>query len=437
MFGMRRSRRGLCITTPPSGRRPLAQKPRLLLVAPPDSYRIAAYLKAAHSLNVDLQIASRGEHSLVGEIAAGVHINLDDERQALERILHSARDNPYRSVIAPDDYTVELAAKIAQALGLQHNPPAAARFSRRKDLAREQLRKHHIPTPEFRRIDLDKELKTQIADFPFPCVVKPVSLSGSRGVIRADNEAQFVTACARIKNIVSTQSKDYDKSTLLVEKYIPGIEVAVEGFLTDGEFRPLALFDKPDPLEGPFFEETYYITPSRLPVERQQHIFQQVQAACQAYGLKTGPVHAELRLHDNQAWIIEVAARTIGGECAQLLKFGTGYSLEQLVIAHSMGLAVDVKPMEEAAGVLMIPTPKSGILRRVEGVLAAQKMPLIESVTISVREGHELQTLPEGNSYLGFIFARGPGPQAVEEALRQAHSLLNIVVGPLWKLEAV
>jgi biotin carboxylase len=394
-------------------------------------------VQAAHSLGIELQIASRGEHSLVNEIAAGVHINLDDEQQALETILLAAGDRPYRSIIAPDDYTVELAAKIAQALGLQHNPPAAARFSRRKDLARAQLRKHGIATPEFRRIELGKNLEPQIADFPFPCVVKPVSLSGSRGVIRVNNQAEFVAACERIKNIVAMLSQDQEKNTLLVESYIPGTEVAVEGFLNDGEFIPLALFDKPDPLEGPFFEETYYITPSRLPVEIQQLVHQQVHAACQAYGLTTGPVHAELRLHDGKPWIIEVAARTIGGECAQLLKFGTGYSLEQLVLAHSMGLPLNMRPMEQAAGVLMIPTPKSGILRRVEGVLAANKVPLIESVTISVREGYELQSLPEGASYLGFIFARGPDPQAVEAALRQAHGRLNIVVSPLWKLEAV
>jgi biotin carboxylase len=407
------------------------------LVAPPDSYRIAAYVQAAHSLGVELQIASRGEHSLVNEIAAGLHIDLDDERQALETILLAAGHNPYCSIIAPDDYTVELAANIAQALGLQHNPPDAARFSRRKDLAREQLRQHSIPTPDFRRIDLLKPLELQIAGFPFPCVVKPISLSGSRGVIRVDNVTEFVAACERVKNIVNMLSKDEEKNILLAETYIPGVEVAVEGFLKDSEFVPLALFDKPDPLEGPYFEETYYITPSRLPVETQQQIYTQVHAACQAYGLKTGPVHAELRLHDGEAWIIEVASRTIGGECAQLLKFGTGYSLEQLVIAHSMDLPLEMRPMEEAAGVLMIPTPKPGILRRVEGVLAAHKLPLIESVAISVREGYELQTLPEGSSYLGFIFARGPDPQAVEAALRQAHGMLNIVVSPLWKLEAV
>jgi biotin carboxylase len=432
----------LCITPSPATQRPATKKPftykpRLLLVAPPDSYRIAAYLKAAQSLDVELQIASRGEHSLVNEIATGVHINLDDEQQALDKILGIARQKPYQSIIAPDDYTVELAARIAQALELPHNPPQAARFSRRKDLAREQLHQHHIPTPEFRRIDLSKDLTPQVEGFPMPCVVKPVSLSGSRGVIRVNNVNEFIEACARIKKIVAMLRDEDEKNTLLVEEYIPGIEVAVEGFLNDSEFIPLVLFDKPDPLEGPFFEETYYITPSRLPLEQQQHIFQQVHAACRAYGLKTGPVHAELRLQDNQAWIIEVAARTIGGECAQLLKFGTGYSLEQLVIAHSLRLGINMQPMEDAAGVLMIPTPKSGILRRVEGVLAAQKIPLVESVMISVREGYELQTLPEGSSYLGFIFARGPSPQEVESALRQAHSLLNIIISPLWKLEVV
>jgi len=406
------------------------------LVAPAESYRIAAYLKAAQSLNVELEIASRGEYSLVSEIASGVHVNLDFPEQALKKILEIAGNNPYHGIIAPDDYTVELAAKIALTLGLQHNPPEAAKYSRRKDLAREVLHQYQVPIPQFRRIDLNQNLLAQIKHFPFPCVVKPVSLSASRGVIRVDNEQEFVTACDRIQKIIAYLNDDFEKNTLLVEEYIPGIEVAVEGFLKNGEFIPLAMFDKPDPLEGPFFEETYYITPSRLPLEQQHYVFQLVHDACKAYGLCTGPVHAELRLRDNRAWIIEVAARTIGGECAQLLKFGTGYSLEQLVIAHSLGLDTEVQSMEEAAGVLMIPTPKSGVLRRVEGVLAAQKIPLIESVNISVREGYELITLPEGASYLGFIFARGPDPEAVEAALRQAHRSLNIVVSPLWKIHS-
>lgn len=412
-------------------------RPRLLLVAPPDSYRIAAYVEAAKSLDVDLEIASRGEYSLVNTIANGVHIDLDDEDETLNKITAIARNKPYHGVIAPDDYTVELGAKIAQALDLQHNPPLAAKISRRKDLARQTLAEHHVAVPQHRTINLNQPLAEQLNGFPFPCVIKPLALSASRGVIRCNNPDEFLHACQRVKNIIAHLADDEEKHTALLEEYIPGKEFAVEGFLNNGRFRPLVLFDKPDPLEGPYFEETYYITPSRLEAEQQIEIFNLVSEACHAYGLVTGPVHAEVRLNGNKAYIIEVAARTIGGECAQLLKFGTGYTLEQLVIAHSVGRDVEFKALEEAAGVLMIPTPKSGVLRRVEGILAAQKVPLVDSINIAVREGYELQTLPEGASYLGFIFARGPTPQAVETALRQAHGLLNIVVSPLWKLQAI
>jgi len=204
--------------------------------------------------------------------------------------------------------------------------------------------------------------------------------------------------------------------------------------LHHGELRVLALFDKPDPLEGPYFEETYYITPSRLDPDTQALIRKRVAQACAAYGLVTGPVHAELRLHEGEAWILEVAARTIGGQCARLLRFGTGYGLEEQVIAEALGQPLTPNADNGAAGVLMIPIPRAGILRRVEGLLAAQRVPYIEDIEISVREGYELVPLPEGASYLGFIFARAPTPELAEQALREAHACLNIVVAPVWKV---
>ena len=215
---------------------------------------------------------------------------------------------------------------------------------------------------------------------------------------------------------------------------MPGREVAVEAMLDDGTLTILAMFDKPDPLDGPYFEETYYITPSRLAPALQRRIRQRVVAACRAYGLREGPIHAELRVRDGDARVIEVAARTIGGQCARLLRFGTGLSLEALVIAHAVGRPLAWQPSRNAGGVLMIPTPRAGILRRVEGVLAASRVPYVEEVEISIREGYELVPLPEGSSYLGFIFARAPNPALAERALRDAHACLNIVTAPMWKL---
>ncbi len=210
----------------------------------------------------------------------------------------------------------------------------------------------------------------------------------------------------------------------------------MEGLLTRGRLEILAIFDKPDPLDGPYFEETYYVTPSRLEATVQAAIQQQVQNACRAYGLREGPIHAECRVNEEGAWILEVAARTIGGLCGQLLRFGTGYSLEELVLAHAMARPLSKDLNREGAGVLMIPVPQAGILRRVEGVMAAQRVPYVEEVVIQVREGYELVPWPEGSSYLGFIFARAPTPEQAERALREAHSCLNIVVAPLWKLTA-
>ncbi len=407
--------------------------PRVLIITPPHSYRVAAYVEAARVLDCEILVASEGEHSLVAELAQGLHLDLSS-RQALERLVIEGRAGGFSGVVATDDTVVELAGRVAQALGLRHNSPESARMSRRKDLARRALARADVPVPAFRCLDLDGLLPSQVADVRYPCVVKPLVLSASRGVIRADDQAALMAACERIRPLITDLADPVERARVLVEDFMPGCEVALEGMLDDGTLTVLALFDKPDPLDGPYFEETYYIMPSRLSAELQLRIRQRVDEACRAYGLREGPVHAELRVQGDDARVVEVASRTIGGQCARLLRFGTGRTLEELVIAQAMGRSLALGPTDEAAGVLMIPIPRAGILRRVEGVLAARRVPYVEDVEISIREGYELVPLPEGASYLGFIFARASSPKLVETALRQAHAELNIVTAPVWKL---
>ncbi len=407
--------------------------PRVLLITPPHSYRTAAYVQAARSLECEILVASEGEHSLVAELAQGLHLELNS-REALERLVTEGRAGGFSGIVATDDAVVELAGRVAQALGLRHNSPESARISRRKDLARLALARAKVPVPDFRCVDLNRPLPAQVADIRYPCVVKPLVLSASRGVIRADDQVALMAACQRIRPLIADLTDPVERSHLLVEDFMPGREVALEGMLDHGTLRTLALFDKPDPLDGPYFEETYYITPSRLSSELQLRIRQRVDEACRAYALREGPVHAELRVQGDDARVVEVASRTIGGQCARLLRFGTGRTLEELVIAQAMGRALALETTDEAAGVLMIPTPRAGILRRVEGVLAARRVPYVEDVEISVREGYELIPLPEGASYLGFVFARASSPTLVETSLRQAHAELNVVTAPVWKL---
>lgn len=412
-------------------------KNRILLIAPPNSYRLASYIRAAKKLGVELLVASEGKYSLTTEVAFGLHIDLNNLQQALKTIVTAARTKPFVGIIATDDYTVELVASVAEALGLPHNPPQSARIARRKDLARQLLQSTNLPVPKFTLVDLQNELLPQLKKLDFPCVLKPLALSASRGVIRVDDQIAYLAACQRIQKIIADQNNLFERNHILVEQYIPGIEVAVEAILTAGKYHGITIFDKPEPLQGPFFEETYYVTPSRLECSLQDKIHQIVAKACEAYGLRIGPIHAELRIDGENVYIIEVAARTIGGECAQLLEYATGHSLEELVIRNAMEdkPLMPSKPIDQSVGVLMIPTPKSGILRRIEGLLEAGKIRHIEAVNIAIREGHELVQLPEGSSYLGFIFARAETAAAVEAALRAAHAALKIVVAPYIKMK--
>ena len=412
-------------------------RPRALLIAPPGSYRIHAYLEAARDLGLEMLVASEGEHSPVPGSGGGIRVDLTDAGAVVERILRAHRDRPIAAVVATDDGTVEIANRAAAALGLAHNAPSAARIARRKDLARATLAAAGLPAPSVRRVDLRDPIGSQLDGIEFPCVVKPLAMSASRGVIRADDLPGLEAACRRAGAIAGASADADEGCALLVESFIPGPEIALEGMLTGGELSVLAIFDKPDPLDGPFFEETIYVTPSRLPRSVQALAAERVRAGCAAYGLTEGPVHAELRLHDGEAWIIEIAGRTIGGDCARLFTFGPGTGLEHLVLQRALGRppGATFRGAGRAAGVLMIPTPAAGTLRRVEGVMAASRIPGIREVSIAVREGYELIPLPEGGTYLGFVFALGEDPAGVEASLRRARETIRVIVAPSLAVE--
>ena len=415
------------------------QRDRVLVIAPHGSYRTAPFIKAANQLNVDVLIASQGEHSIVSEYVQGLHIDFQSEEQAIATILAEAKKQPFTGIIGTDDVTTELAARVAIKLELPHNEPQAVKIAQRKDLARLSLKNTEVKIPQFDLLSTIEPLSQQNIHINYPAVIKPVALSASRGVIRVNDFLELQHAVDRITKMLTTelQIDEAIREILLLEEFIPGKEIAVEAMLYNGELDVLAIFDKPDPLDGPFFEETYYLTPTSFSKDIQQEIKQTVVKACQAYGLTEGPVHAECRINEKGVWILEVAARTIGGMCGRLLGLGTGYSLEALVLLHAMGKRAEIKTTkssESGLGVLMIPIPRAGILKRVEGLLAAQRIPYISDVSIEVREGYELIPLPEGSSYLGFIFADAPTVKQAEQALRDAHDCLDIVIAPLWKI---
>ncbi len=388
-------------------------------------------------MGVDTLIASRGEHSLISEVQHGLHTDPDDHDKALRDIVAHARKTPFAGILGSDDSTVELAALAARELGLPHNPPEAARLSRRKDLARARLALADCPVPQHCLVDLDKPLQRQARALPWPCVLKPLNLSASRGVIRVDDNRQFLAACERLRPILAEQDDPFLRSNILVERYIDGIEVAYEGFLHRGRLTTLTIFDKPDPMTGPFFEETIYVTPSQLDREVQARIEENVARACAAYGLSTGPVHAELRVDERDAWILEVASRTIGGDCSRVLDQGSDFNLEELVISLAIGEPLAKRPSQKPRGVMMLPIREGGVLRRVEGIEAARKVPHIERVDIIVRDGQQLVPLPEGNQYPGYLFASAETVDQVTEALRAACDKLRFVMAPMLKIEGM
>jgi biotin carboxylase len=407
---------------------------RLLLISHHNSYRIAPYIKAAGNLGLEVTIASEGKHSLVSEVANGIHVDFSDPDSTLDIILKENQHRAFAGILGSDDATVELAAQAAQKLKLPHNPPQAAQYSYRKDLARAQLALAGCPVPIHCLLDLTQPIKNQTAGLPWPCVLKPLNMSASRGVIRVNNEDEFCYACERLRPIIATALGEFEQRHLLIEEYIDGIEIAYEGYLHRGQLNTITIFDKPDPLVGPYFEETIYVTPTALNDELQRSIQIVIQKACDAYGLITGAVHAECRIdREHRIWILEIASRTIGGDCARILDNGV-FGIEELAISLAIDNPIEASSPEQARGVMMIPIREKGILRRVEGLLEANRVNHIDKIDIIIREGNELVPLPEGNQYLGYIFASADTPEQVTAAIREAYTLLTFVTAPVFKI---
>jgi len=408
----------------------------LLLLVPTTSYRLDDFRAAAGRLGVPLLVGSDRCHCIeetFGDLPDDVALDYRDPEGAAEKIAALAATRRVVGIVPASDGAAVIAAIASRRLGLPSNPPDAARRTADKHASREALAAAGVPVPAFRLQALDGDPEAAAREARYPCVLKPLVLSGSRGVIRADDPAAFVTAWRRIDRILQGARRERRPveggagRQLLVEGFVPGPEVAVEGLLRGGVLEVLALFDKPDPLDGPFFEETIYVTPSRHAAELQGAIADVTARACRALGLSEGPIHAELRLPPGGPVILEVAARSIGGLCSRTLRFGAGVTLEELLVAHAVGIPLERLRREAfAAGVMMLPIPRAGTLHGVEGIEAARAVPGVEDVVITAPMGRELLPLPEGDSYLGFLFARGDRPEEVEAALRRAHGCLRV-----------
>lgn len=404
---------------------------RLLLLLTARTYRAPAFIQAAERLGIEVVKGISMHHQLADYWHYPLALHYDDLTASVATILEYNRRHPLGAIIAVDDSGALVAAEASGALGLAHNSPESAAAARDKHIMRQLLQRSGVPSPRaqlfsFKGPDTPDILARLAGAIEYPCVVKPLNLNGSRGVIRANSEQQFVAASTRLWRLLSAYDPDQVEPAFLVEQYVPGQEVAVEGLLTAGQLKILALFDKPDPLEGPYFEETIYVTPSRLPDEPQEAIRRTAAQAAAALGLREGPVHAEIRLNEAGPWVIELAGRSIGGLCSKTLRFGAGVSLEEMIIRQAFGMDISHLEREsQAHGVMMIPIPHGGLLKGVRGCEEAASLPYIESVEITAKVNHRLVPLPEGDSYLGFIFARGPAPDAVEAALRAAHQRIS------------
>jgi len=401
---------------------------RLLLVAETTGYQVRRFAAAAERMGASVQLATDRCHVLDDPWADGaIPLRFESPEESAAAAAAATRCD---GVAAVGDRPSYVAALVAARWGVAGHPPEAVAACRSKFHARERFRAAGLPVPRYFRVRVEDDPAETARRAAYPCVLKPLGLSASRGVIRVEDRASFVDAFERIRALLEEPEirrlADRDDRFIQVEGFIPGREFALEGLVTGGRLRELALFDKPDPLDGPYFEETIYVTPSREPSGVRAAIVDAASRAVRALGLVHGPVHAEMRVNHGGVWMLEVAARPIGGLCAKTLRFEGDRTLEEIIARHALGEDVSDARLEDAAsGVMMIPIPREGIF--VSAVTGeAEKVNGIEEVVVTAKPGQKLRPLPEGNSYLGFIFARGGSTEEVEGALRSAHGQLAI-----------
>lgn len=410
---------------------------RLLILASKLGYQTRGFAEAARTLGVEVIFGTDRCHQLDDPWRdAAIPLHFDRPVTAAMMLGHELAARPVQGILAIGDRAIVTAARFAQKAGLRYNAPEAAEACRSKLMQRQVLRAAGMPVPEFLDFPVDEDLSLLLPQVKFPCVVKPLTLAASQGVIRANNEAEFAAAVDRVRALLRSPevqvTREPGLDRLLVESYIPGIEVAIEGLLDSGRLRVLAIFDKPDPLEGPYFEETIYVTPSRLPQAAQHALMACLERAVRALDLTHGPLHAEFRWNDAGPWVLEASPRPIGGLCSRALRFGPAQAfLEELLVRHALGMLGADWPREtQASGVMMIPIPRSGIFQGFAGEDAAGAVAGVEELHITARLHDSIAAWPEGSSYLGFIFARAERPEDVEGALRAAHAQLKFTIAP-------
>ena len=417
---------------------------RVLLLATTTGYQTRMFGEAASRLGVELiYVTDRCDQIEDPWGDAALSVRYHEESRSVDAVLAALAARPVDGVLAVGDRPTVIAAYLARLLGLPAHPPEAARAARDKRLTRERLKAGGFLTPAFISVPADSNPAMVLLRVELPAVIKPTVLSGSRGVIRADDPAGFDAAFERVRRLLASpevrELRDAEAGLIQIETYIPGTEYALEGILEHGTLQTLAISDKPDPLEGPFFEETIYVTPSRAPASTQLRIESEVAGAARALGLYHGPIHAECRVNAGGVYVLEIAARPIGGLCAQMLRFaepgGARIRLEEVLLRHAIGEPIARWEREcEASAVMMIPIPRGGIYRRVEGVDEATAIAGVDEVRITAKPDQQLHPLPEGASYLGFIFARAASPEAAEHAVRSAHACLRFTIDPLLAL---
>jgi biotin carboxylase len=404
--------------------------PRLLLLVPTATYRAEAFVRAAQRLDVDITIASDEPSSLEDfHPTALMTLDFTDLDRCATDVARFAQANPISAVVGVDDQVTLAASVIGEQLQLPHNPLKCAYATRNKAVMRDMLAQAGVPVPKFSKVRLDTVPSQSLDVPPYPCVAKPLMMAASRGVIRVDDGDALRAALRDIADIViddGTPADPESRTHALVEAYVPGWEVAVEGIVTDGRLHVFAIFDKPDPLEGPYFPETIYVTPSRLPRQAQTRIERTTQDAVSALGIAYGPVHAELRGDGERLWVIEVAARSIGGYCSRVLRFDGRLFLEDVIVRHAFDPTISIPPRErQAAGVMMLQAPEAGRFREVHGLGEAREVPGINEIIISAHPGQVLAPLPHGFLYAGFILACAQDSVQAEHALRDAFSCLT------------
>jgi len=362
---------------------------------------------------------------------AVVPVETNDVESVTRQLEEIHRREPVDALLTFSDYYVAIVAEAAARLGFRYLDPEAARACRNKAETRAALQRAGLPVPGFRVLSSIEEAWRAAQEVAYPCVLKPVSESSSKGVRLVHDAEELLAHFREVHGWRENARRQPLEGKVLVEEFLDGPELSVETFTRErGQTQVIGVTTK-HLSEPPHFVEMGHDFPSRIEADRGAALAAAALAALAALGYDFGPAHTEVRLTAAGPVVVEVNPRLAGGMIPELVFHALGVDLVGALFAQLTGGEPNLAPRRAAwASIRFLTAPRHGRLAMVRGVEEARRLPGVREVTLGKRPGDEIRPAEEATHRLGHVITSGPDPLQVIREADAALASLEVVVAP-------